>query len=364
MAIEKMKSLVYKTKANDVDEKGIVTVAVNGIGVKDSQGDISMPGSFDKTLTEHIHKMRWFLNHKTDQLLGVPLSGKEENGNLVMVGKINLEKQMGRDVLADYKLYAENGRTLEHSIGVSAVKRDEADRSKVLEWKMWEYSTLTAWGANPQTFLVNIKSASREQVEEAARLLTKAAEGKYGHSDERLNSFDMELQKLLKALDGANVVKCPYCGEEFDYDEQEERSFSTQVLENAAMYARWIAEDAVSREMSKLAPEIQAEVMAVLQAVNVLKADGNRPAGQKEAVELYTEKNIQDAMTYVRCPHCWAKVYKTMTVIGQSAEPTTKEDEPSGDTHEKSEEANGGEEQEEKAAGGTFDLMKLGDCFA
>ena len=53
-----------------------------------------------------------------------------------------------------------------------------------------------------------------------------------------------------------------------------------------------------------------------------------------------------------------------MTVIGQSAEPTTKEDEPSGDTHEKSEEANGGEEQEEKAAGGTFDLMKLGDCFA
>ena len=138
MAIEQMKSLVYKTKANDVDEKGIVTVAVNGIGVKDSQGDISMPGSFDKTLTEHIHKMRWFLNHKTDQLLGVPLSGKEENGNLVMVGKINLEKQMGRDVLADYKLYAENGRTLEHSIGVSAVKRDEADKSKVLEWKMWD----------------------------------------------------------------------------------------------------------------------------------------------------------------------------------------------------------------------------------
>ena len=32
---EKIKSLQYKTKANDVDEKGIVTVAVNGIGVKD-----------------------------------------------------------------------------------------------------------------------------------------------------------------------------------------------------------------------------------------------------------------------------------------------------------------------------------------
>ena len=362
MAIEQMKSLVYKTKANDVDEKGIVTVAVNGIGVKDSQGDISMPGSFDKTLTENIHKMRWFLNHKTDQLLGVPLSGKEENGNLVMVGKINLEKQMGRDVLADYKLYAENGRTLEHSIGVSAVKRDEADKSKVLEWKMWEYSTLTAWGANPQTFLVNIKSATREQVEEAARFLSKAAEGKYGHSDERLNSFDMELKKLLKALDGANIVKCPYCGKEFDYDEQAEHSFSTQVLENAAMYARWIAEGKVSEEMRKLTPEIQAEVMAVLQAVNIMKAGGVRPTEQKALVELYTEKNIQDAMTYVRCPHCWNNVYKTMTVIGKTGEDLTPKNEPSGDTHEK---GNGeGDPEQTKAAEGTFDLLSLGDCFA
>ena len=45
---EEIKRLQYKTKANDVDdEKGIVTVAVNGIGVKDSQDDISMPGSFN-----------------------------------------------------------------------------------------------------------------------------------------------------------------------------------------------------------------------------------------------------------------------------------------------------------------------------
>lgn len=164
---EKIKSLQYKTKANDVDEKGIVTVAVNGIGVKDSQNDISMPGSFNKTLKENIGRMRWFLNHRTDQLLGVPLSGKETEGNLVMVGQLNLEKQIGRDTLADYKLFAENGRTLEHSIGVKAIKRDSIDPCKVLEWRMMEYSTLTSWGSNPQTFLVNIKSATADQVKEA-----------------------------------------------------------------------------------------------------------------------------------------------------------------------------------------------------
>ena len=131
---EKIKSLQYKTKANDVDEKGVVTVAVNGIGVKDSQNDISMPGSFNKTLKENIGRMRWFLNHRTDQLLGVPLSGEERDGNLIMAGQINLKKQMSLDILADYKLYAEHGRTLEHSIGVKAIKRDSLDPCKVLEW--------------------------------------------------------------------------------------------------------------------------------------------------------------------------------------------------------------------------------------
>ena len=346
---EQMKSLQYKTKANDVDEKGIVTVAVNGIGVKDWQGDISMSGWFDKTLREHLHKMRWFLNHRTDQLLGVPLSGKEENGNLVMVGKINLEKQIGRDILADYKLFAENGRTLEHSIGVSAVKRDEADPSKVLEWKMWEYSTLTSWGANPQTFLVNIKSATRDQVKEAADFLHKAAEGKYGHSQERLKQFDMNLDLLMKALDGEHIVKCPHCGKEFDYDEQNEVTFSQQVLELAAQYAGWIADDTVYQEMQKLTPEIQAQVMEVLNAV---KAAGGE----------YTEKNIAEMMTYVRCPHCWNRVYKTMTLIQPGAE-VTKTDEPSEDTLEKGEDPAAKAPDKEKAADGTFDLQELSACF-
>lgn len=214
--MENYKNLLCKTKANDVDEKGVVTVAVNGIGVKDSQDDISMPGSFNKTLKENFNRMRWFLNHRTDQLLGVPLSGEEKENNLVMVGQINLKKQMGRDTLEDYKLYAENGRTLEHSIGVKAIKRDEADRRKVKEWFMGEYSTLTAWGSNPQTFLVDIKSATNEQVKEAIEFIRKSFHFRY--SDERLNAYDMQLNLMLKALSGAPIVTCPHCGYEFNYE--------------------------------------------------------------------------------------------------------------------------------------------------
>ncbi len=64
-----------------------------------------------------------------------------------MVSQLNLKKQIGRDTLEDYKLFAECGRTLEHSIEVRAMKRDGEDRRKVLQWKMFEFSTLTSWEA-------------------------------------------------------------------------------------------------------------------------------------------------------------------------------------------------------------------------
>lgn len=347
---EKVKSLQYKTKANDVDEeKGIVTVAVNGIGVEDSQHDISMPGSFNKTLKENMGRMRWFLNHRTDQLLGVPLSGKEEAGNLIMTGQINLQKQIGRDTLADYKLYAENGRTLEHSIGVQAIKRDDVDPRKVLEWRMMEYSTLTSWGSNPQTFLVNIKSATQEQVKEAVEFIRKAFKEK-GYSDERLKGYDMELNLLLKSLNGGLIVKCPDCGYEFDYESVTEHTFSQQVIELAVQYHRWITDNCVCEEMQKLQPEIQSAVTSIIDS---LKFDMSE--------EMIT-KSVMDMANYVRCPHCYSRVYKSNTILVEGTD-TSKGAEPSDDTQHKADGAQGVEETKQKAAAGTFDFATLNNCF-
>lgn len=352
---EQVKSLQYKTKANDVDEeKGIVTVAVNGIGVKDSQDDISMPGSFNKTLKENIGRMRWFLNHRTDQLLGVPLSGKEEDGNLVMTGQLNLNKQIGRDILADYKLFAENGRTLEHSIGVRAMKRDEADPRKVLEWKMFEYSTLTHWGSNPQTFLVGIKSATQDQVKEAVKFIRKAFL-QHGYSEERLKNYDMELNLLLKSLNGGIIVTCPHCGHQFDYESQPEQSFSQQVIELAAMYSRWITDGIVEQEMSKLTPEIREQVVAVLD-----------PILSKENKFEFTEKAFADIMSYVRCPHCYSRVYKSNTIIQESdtSAASTATPEPSADTLEKGEQSDHEDVVKSEAGESTsFDFGALNGVF-
>lgn len=326
------KSLI--TKANDVTKEGIVTVAVNGIGIEDADHDISMPGSFVETLKDMSRK-RWLHNHDYTQLLGVPISGEETKEDLIMTGRINLKKQLGRDVLADYELFAEEGRTLEHSIGVFAEKRNPSNKKEVLKWHMMEYSTLSAWGANPRTYLVDIKSDA-QQIRERAEFISKALR-KSGYSEERLAKFDMELNLLLKSLDGATIVKCPVCGCEFDYDTRDEITADQQIRDMAHDYARSIASGIVWDALWDLEPQIRADVLSVLDSFKGTKAE-------------LTEKAIDELLTYVRCPECWARVYKSDTILKEKVE---KSEEP----EEEEEEEKPKEEKKKKSFWAGFDTI-------
>lgn len=288
--MERFREITYKTKTNDVDgEKGIVTVAVNGIGVLDSDGDISAAGSFNKTLKENFSRVKWLYNHDRGMLLGVPIEGKEDGGNLVMTGAINLKKQMGRDVLEDYKLYAEYGKTLEHSIGVNAVKRDKNDPRIVKEWELWEYSTLSSWGANPQTYLIDIKNRDMASLGEHLNFIRKALTMHY--SDERLKELESNMEIIEKALTGQNIVVCPHCGLAFDYNSVPEHTFEQQVIDSVGDYTRWMTEDIVAQEMAKLKPEIQEQVMGIISQ----------------------NKSLEDLSSYVRCPKCYTRIYRSYT---------------------------------------------------
>lgn len=186
------KSLI--TQVKDYDDKGIITVAANALGNIDAHKDISHPGSFQKTLTENFSRLRWLLNHNVDYLLGVPLEGKEENPYLQMRGKLNLKKEISRDVYEDYKLYAEHGLSLEHSIGVEAMKKEQkGDIRHVYEWKLFEWSTLYGWGANDQTPALNIKGitdigSSIDWLEVCMR--------KGNYTDDRFGQIQKQLEKL------------------------------------------------------------------------------------------------------------------------------------------------------------------------
>lgn len=180
-----------KSNVKDLDQKGRVVVTANAFNNVDSQMDMSMKGSFSKTLSEHFKRVKWYLNHDTTKLIGVPIEGRETDTHLELVGQLNLNKQIGKDVYEDYKLYAEYGRTLEHSIGVDALKYNiDGQVRKVSEWKLWEYSTLTNWGANPDTGLVSIKS-------DIDWMNIQLNKGDY--TDERFLEIEKQL-KLLKSL--------------------------------------------------------------------------------------------------------------------------------------------------------------------
>lgn len=145
----------------DLDQKGRIVVAANAFGNVDAQGDVSMAGSFDKTISENFNRLKWFLNHDREKLVAVPIQATPTKDHLEVVGQLNMDKEIGRDTYADYKLYAEYGKTLEHSIGVDAIKFiDDNGLRKVTQWKWWELSTLTSWGANERTPMLDMKSFS------------------------------------------------------------------------------------------------------------------------------------------------------------------------------------------------------------
>ena len=197
------KNYVFKNfnhKVKDLDEKeGIVTLYMNSFDNEDSDGDISIPGSFKRTFKNNIGEIWHLLNHNTNYWLGIPLELKEDDFGAIAVSQMNMEKQIARDVFEDYKLCAKHNRTLQHSIRVNAIKRDTDDQRKVLEWKLWEYSTLYSWGANPETPLIEIKSLDELEI--------MMREGNY--SDEKAKQIEKLYDQLKNLIDPSDTPGNP-----------------------------------------------------------------------------------------------------------------------------------------------------------
>lgn len=202
---------LVKSTIVDYDEKGVITVAANAFGNIDSDRDISMPGSFQKTIKEHFSRVRWFKNHKQDQSLGVPLEAKESDEYLILRGEINLEKQIGRDTYSDYKIFAKHGLSLEHSVGVDAVKfihDRENNVRKISEWKFWEYSTLDGWGANERTPALDIKNHNPTDLKSRLSVLELLLkEGDY--RDETFIEIEKSIYRIKSLLDNDMIVQQP-----------------------------------------------------------------------------------------------------------------------------------------------------------
>lgn len=192
--MERMEFKQFAYDLKDLDEaKGVVTAYANVYNVKDSDGDISAYGSFDKTVSENFKRIRVLKDHNSTMMIGVPLLiDPKDTYGLLTTTQFNMKKDLGRDMFTDVKLMHDSGLNAELSIGYNIVKRNEKNKSQVDEYKLFEYSFLSSWAANPLSIVQDIKSIRTHYG--LMELIQKSYDLDY--SDTRLR----QIENLLKAL--------------------------------------------------------------------------------------------------------------------------------------------------------------------
>lgn len=205
----------------DADMKlGIVTGYASSFNTMDSDNDIIMPGAFSKTISEQgpnssQPRIKHLLNHNTSQPVGNPTSLKEDGYGLLY------ESKVGTHALGvDFLKMVDSGLITEHSIGFRPVRKTltnpEADWkdqvTHIHEVKLYEFSSLTAWGSNQYTPLIGVKS--KQTVEDRIERLIKAiANGTFRDSTfELLNDELLFLQKAFKDISTQAAEPAPAPG--------------------------------------------------------------------------------------------------------------------------------------------------------
>jgi HK97 family phage prohead protease len=160
----------YKTidlEVKDVDKKeGIITGYFAAFNIKDADGDIIQPGAFTKSVGDMFPKgrIKHLMNHDPSKPLGKLMELKEDEYGLRYVSKIGTHS-LGRDFIK----MVESDLIKEHSIGFNDLtpesKRKGEDANYITEVKLYEGSSLTAWGANEFTPLVEMKGGKEELAE-------------------------------------------------------------------------------------------------------------------------------------------------------------------------------------------------------
>lgn len=154
----------------DLDgRKGIVTGYFSHFGNVDADGDIIVQGAFTKTINESGPKSSKFrikhlFNHDPSQPLGVIQELKEDTIGLYYESKVG-SHGLGQDFIK----MVDSGLINEHSIGFQTLqksqiqsweeyqKNKEKGHQQITQIKLWEGSSLSAWGANEMTPMTGMK---------------------------------------------------------------------------------------------------------------------------------------------------------------------------------------------------------------
>ena len=150
----------------DVDAKcRTVTGYYSSFGNVDSDGDVIMPGAFERTLRERgpegKNKIMHLWQHDPWRPIGKPSVLREDDKGLYFETYFP-ETTLGNDTLKLYEAKIIN----EHSIGFQIMQSDQATRDgkeiqEIKEIMLWEGSSVT-WGANEETPSTGVKSLFKD----------------------------------------------------------------------------------------------------------------------------------------------------------------------------------------------------------
>lgn len=186
-------------------KKGTVKAYFAVFGNEDSDGDIIEPGAFKKSINERgpsssVDRIKHLKFHDTRLAPGKLLKLGEDKTGGFFVSKLS-QSTLGKDTLIEYQ----EGIITEHSHGFEVIQSnpDEADIRHITESKLWEVSTLAAWGANHLTRTEYVKSLqSPEELIKAMNGITDRLKiGKF--SDDYLEKLEIayaELKTAYKSL--------------------------------------------------------------------------------------------------------------------------------------------------------------------
>ena len=158
-----IKSISAEVK--DIDEKGLIKFYFSVFGNVDSDNDITEKGAFTKTINDwkgaNRKQIRHFKNHRWDKTPGVLQELFEDDKGAVAVSQLILGTQLGKETHEEYKA----GAIDQHSFGYEVIKSEMEERENgkiqiqhLIELKLNEVSSLNSWGANDQTFTLDVKN--------------------------------------------------------------------------------------------------------------------------------------------------------------------------------------------------------------
>jgi len=200
-----MKEKIYKQSNLELkgfdDKQGIVEFYFASFNTLDSDGDIITEGAYKKTLEEQGHRSRikHFKNHNPEQVVGVIKEFYTDDKGVIAVSQL-VKTTLGKDTLIEY----ESGIITEHSQGFQILQEEKDNMegvNMIKEIKLWEVSSLTHWGANKNTPVVDVKSEKDilSLMQKMNQILSKS-----NISDERgeelLKAYDL-LGETLKSLE-------------------------------------------------------------------------------------------------------------------------------------------------------------------